>query len=252
VKVIKLGGSLLDDKARRDAVLGGIARMWTRGEQLVIVHGGGKHIDAALANAGIAKKTHAGLRITDDATLEIVVDVLDHVVKPLIVSELRALGVNASGVSGSSILIAEKHPPIDGVDLLNVGRVVDADATLAADLLHDGALPVISCIASPLPDGRTPSSAQADGLLNINADTAAAAVAVALHASSLEFITDVAGLLDENGAVVPSLHAQAVEQWIGNVSGGMKPKLQAALHALQNGVNQIAIGENGGTNLVAA
>ena len=232
MEVIKLGGSLLDDAQRRDAVLREIARAWHRGEQLVIVHGGGKHIDAALAKRGIAKRTHAGLRITDDVTLEIVVDVLDHVVNPLIVNELLALGVNAEGISGSSVLIAEKHPPIDGVDLLNVGRVISAKAIEVNDTL-----PVISCVGPAL---------------NVNADSAAAAVAVAMKADSLQFITDVAGLLDENGAVVSSLHANAVEEWIDNVTGGMKPKLQAALHALQNGVNQIAIGENGGTNLVAA
>jgi acetylglutamate kinase len=232
VKVIKLGGSLLDDAQRRDAVLREIARAWHRGEQLVIVHGGGKHIDAALAKRGIAKKTHAGLRITDDATLEIVIEVLDHVVNPLIVNELIAHGVNAAGISGSSILIAEKHPPIDGVDLLNVGRVIGAKPIEVGD-----ALPVISCVG---------------GSFNVNADSAAAAVAVALRAESLQFITDVPGVLDTNGEVVSTLHVAAVEQWIGNVSGGMKPKLQAALHALQNGVSQIAIGENGGTNLVAA
>jgi acetylglutamate kinase len=232
VKVIKLGGSLLDDASRRDAVLREVAREWHLGEQLVIVHGGGKHIDAELKKRGIAKKTHAGLRITDDVTLEIVFDVLDHVVNPLIVNELIALGVNAKGISGSSILIAEKHPPIDGVDLLNVGRVIGAKPF---DLIDT--LPVISCVA---------------GAFNVNADSAAAAVAVALRADSLEFVTDVAGLLDENGAVVSSLHANAVEKWIENVSGGMKPKLQAALHALRSGVKSIAIGENGGTNLVAA
>ncbi len=232
MKVIKLGGSLLDDAQRRDAVLREIAREWHRGEQLVIVHGGGKHIDAELQKRGIPKKTHGGLRITDDVTLEIVVDVLDRVVNPLIVKELIALGVNAEGISGSSVLIAEKHPPIDGVDLLNVGRVMGAKPVEVADTL-----PVISCVA---------------GAFNVNADSAAAAVAVALRADSLEFVTDVAGLLDENGAVVSSLPANAVEEWIDVVTGGMKPKLQAALHALQNGVNQIAIGENGGTNLVAA
>lgn len=231
-QVIKLGGSLLDDAKRRDAVLREIARQWHRGEQLVIVHGGGKHIDAALAKRGIAKKTHAGLRITDDATLEIAIDVLDHIVNPLIVSELLAHGVNAEGISGSSILIAEKHPPIDGIDLLNVGRVIAAKPIEIVDTL-----PVISCVGPAL---------------NVNADSAAAAVAVAMKAESLQFITDVAGLLDENGAVISSLHANAVEEWIDNVTGGMKPKLQAALHALQNGVHQIAIGENGGTNLVAA
>ena len=154
------------------------------------------------------------------------------VVNPLIVNELIALGVNAEGISGSSILIAEKHPPIDGVDLLNVGRVISAKPVEVVDTL-----PVISCVA---------------GAFNVNADSAAAAVAVALRADSLEFVTDVAGLLDENGAVVSSLHANAVEKWIDNVSGGMKPKLQAALHALRSGVKTIAIGENGGTNLVAA
>jgi acetylglutamate kinase len=232
MKVIKLGGSLLDDARRRDAVLREIAREWHRGEQLVIVHGGGKHIDAELQKRGIAKKAHAGLRITDDVTLEIVVEVLDRAVNPLIVNELIALGVNAEGISGSSVLIAEKHPPIDGVDLLNVGRVVGAKPVEVIDVL-----PVISCVA---------------GAFNVNADSAAAAVAVALQADSLEFVTDVAGLLDENGSVVSSLHANAVEEWIDVVTGGMKPKLQAALHALQNGVNQIAIGENGGTSLVAA
>ncbi|HEX7192659.1 MAG TPA: acetylglutamate kinase [Thermoanaerobaculia bacterium] len=232
MKVIKLGGSLLDDAQRRDAVLREVAREWHRGEQLVIVHGGGKHIDAELRKRGIPKKTHAGLRITDDVTLEIVVGVLDRAVNPLIVKELIALGVNAEGISGSSVLIAEKHPPIDGVDLLNVGRVVGAKPVEVSDTL-----PVISCVA---------------GAFNVNADSAAAAVAVALRADSLEFVTDVAGLLDENGAVVSSLPANAVEEWIDVVTGGMKPKLQAALHALQNGVSQIAIGENGGTNLVAA
>ena len=222
MNVVKLGGSLLDDAQRRDAVLREIARAWHRGEQLVIVHGGGKHIDAALAKRGIAKRTHAGLRVTDDATLEIVIDVLDNVVNPLIVNELIALGVNATGISGSSILIAEKHPPIDGVDLLNVGRVIGAKPVAV-----DDALLVISCVA---------------GAYNVNADSAAAAVAVALQAESLRFFTDVAGLLDENGAVVQSLDANAVEEWIENVNGGMKPKLQAALHALQNGVDDITIG----------
>jgi acetylglutamate kinase len=237
VNVIKLGGSLLDDNQRRAAVLRDIARAWHRGEQLVIVHGGGKHIDAALAKVGIARKTCAGLRITDDATLDVVISVLDHVVNPLLVSDLVALGVNAIGISGSSMLIAEKHPPIDGVDLGHVGRVTGANGAPAIDVLAMDALPVISCIA---------------GRLNVNADSAASAVAVALQAESLQFITDVAGLLDANGHVVSTLHANAVEEWIDNVTGGMKPKLQAALHALRGGVNQIAIGENGGTNLVAA
>ena len=108
MKVIKLGGSLLDDQTRRDAVLLDIAHAWHRGEQLVIVHGGGKHIDAALAQKGIAKKTYAGLRITDNATLDIVVSVLDGVVNGLLVSALTSLGVNAIGTytSAGTLLIS--------------------------------------------------------------------------------------------------------------------------------------------------
>ena len=177
MKVIKLGGSLLDDQVRRDAVLLDIAHAWHRGEQLVIVHGGGKHIDAALAQKGITKKTYAGLRITDDATLDIVVSVLDGIVNPLLVSALTSLGVNAIGLSGSSMLIAEKHPPIDGVDLGNVGRVISANATNAIATLNEGALPVISCISG----APAPSPAH----FNVNADSAASALAVALRASSL-------------------------------------------------------------------
>jgi acetylglutamate kinase len=259
VNVVKLGGSLLEDGQRRHAVLAEIAKRWHCGEHLVIVHGGGKHIDAELAKLGIAKKTHGGLRITDDRTLDVVARVLDAIVNPLIVAELIALGVNAIGVSGSSMLIAEQHPPIDGVELGHVGRVVSANPAPAIAMLNDGALPVVSCIANvaPPPSAALSSdtfSAVGGGatLFNVNADSAASAVAVALHAESLQFITDVPGVLDTNGEVVSTLHIAAVEQWISNVSGGMKPKLQAALHALQNGVSQIAIGENGGTNLVAA
>ena len=84
--VVKLGGSLLDDQVRRAAALQKIADRWNAGEQIVLVHGGGKHIDAALSRAGIAKKTHAGLRITDDATLDIVVSVLGGTVNKMLVS----------------------------------------------------------------------------------------------------------------------------------------------------------------------
>jgi acetylglutamate kinase len=244
MKLVKLGGSLLDDPQRRESALAQIASAWSAGEQIVLVHGGGKHIDAMLAKLGIAKRTHAGLRITDDATLDIVVAVLGGVVNKLIVSELTALGVRAAGISGSdaSTLVAEVHPPIDGVDLGNVGRVVASNPTLVRSMLTYGILPVVSSLAI----------SNEGALLNVNADSAASALAVALRAESLQFITDVAGVLDPQGAVVSYLDADGVEQWIDIVSGGMKPKLQAALHALRSGVKTIAIGENGGTSLVAA
>lgn len=246
MKVIKLGGSLLEDATRRAQSLQSIAESLKAGEQVVLVHGGGKHIDALLSRLGIEKKTHAGLRITDDETLPVVVAVLAGIVNKMLVSELTAIGVRAAGISGAdaSTLCAIRYPrSADGVDLGNVGQVSSADATLIRALLAKGILPVVSSVAMAA-DG---------GLLNVNADAAASAIAVAVGASSLTFVTDVPGVLDRSGAVVPSLNARKVRTLIKTnvVTGGMRPKLEAALHALSAGVQSIVIGE-GGTELVAA
>jgi len=246
MNVVKLGGSLLDDPARRADVLRAIADKWNRGEQIVLVHGGGKHVDANLKRLGIPKRTHAGLRVTDDATLDVVVATLAGSVNKMLVAELAALGVRAAGISGSdaSTLIAQRHEPIDGVDLGHVGCVTGGDPALINAILNAGILPVLSSVAEG-PNGT---------LLNVNADTAAAAIAIAVGAEALVFITDVAGLFDETGSVVTELHANEAEALLGSevVTGGMRPKLQAALHALESGVHRITIGEEGGTNLVAA
>ena len=244
MKVIKLGGSLLDDMTRRVEALTDIAAAWAAGEQIVLVHGGGKHIDARLAQLGIAKRTHAGLRITDDATLDVVVSVLGGSVNKMLVAELTALGVRCAGFSGADAgtLVAKKHPKIDGVDLGHVGKVTKSSPLLLQSLLGAGILPVVSSVAQG-PNGT---------LLNVNADTAATAVAEGLGAVSLHFITDVAGLLDAKGQVVAKLTVDEARAFLASeaVSGGMKPKLEAAIHALNAGVTTIAIG--GGTELVAA
>ena len=237
MKVIKLGGSLLDDRGRRARALQVIVDAWNRGERLVLVHGGGKHVDAALAKLGIAKKTHAGLRITDDATLDVVVSVLAGAVNKMLVAELTALGVRAAGISGcdGATLVADVHPPIDGVDLGHVGQVTGSNRMLVGALLTSGTLPVVSTVAQG-PNG---------SLLNVNADSGAAAIAVAHGASMLHFITDVPGLLDADGHVVPSLTARDAHTLLAGdiVRGGMRPKLQAALAALESGVGAIAIGD---------
>jgi acetylglutamate kinase len=103
-------------------------------------------------------------------------------------------------------------------------------------------MPVVSSIAI----------GEGGALFNVNADTAAAAIAIAVGASELLFLTDVAGFLDAEGNVVPRLHATDAKEFLGSVTGGMKPKLQAALSALTSGVREIVIGEEGGTTLVAA
>lgn len=244
MKVIKLGGSLLDDASRRGEALKEIAESWIDGGSIVLVHGGGKHIDTWLKKLGIPKKTHAGLRVTDDATLEVVVSVLAGGVNKMLVSELTALGVRCAGISGADArtLVADFHPPIDGVDLGHVGKVVESSGLLIRAMLMEGILPVVSSVAQG-PNG---------ALLNVNADAAAAAIAAGIGAKSLRFITDVAGLLDSSGSVVPSLTANDAHKLLASdvVTGGMKPKLQAALGALAGGVKTIVIG--GGTQLVAA
>jgi len=246
MNVIKLGGSLLDDPSRRAEALNAIATQWKQGEELVLVHGGGKHVDANLKRLGIPKRTYAGLRVTDGATLEVVVSTLAGSVNKMLVAELAAIGVRCAGISGcdASTLTAAIHPAIDGVDFGNVGSVTGGDPTLIHALLTGGILPVVSSVAEG-PNG---------ALLNVNADSAAAAIAVSLSAEELIFITDVAGLLDARGNVVAELHAAEAEALLGTsiVTGGMRPKLQAALHALGSGVRRITIGEEGGTNLVAA
>jgi len=246
MNVIKLGGSLLDDPVRRAEALNAIAAQWKRGEEIVLVHGGGKHLDANLQRLGIPKRTHAGLRVTDDETLDVVVATLAGSVNKMLVAELAAIGVRSAGISGcdASTLIAELHPAIDGVDFGHVGSVIGGDPTLLHAIVSYGILPVVSSVAEG-PNGT---------LLNVNADSAAAAIAVSLGAEELIFITDVAGLLDARGNVVAQLHADEAEALLGTsvVTGGMRPKLQAALHALGSGVRRITIGEEGGTNLVAA
>src|SRR5438067_5767220 len=242
---MKLGGSLLDDAARRAEILRAIAAQWNRGEQIVLVHGGGKHVDAHLQKLGIAKKTHAGLRITDDETLPIVVAILAGLVNKSLVAELAGMHIRAAGISGAdaSTLVAEPHPPIGGVELGHVGRVVASNRTLIRSMLTAGIMPVVSSVAEG-PNGT---------LLNVNADTASSAIAIALGAESLAFLTDVAGLLDGRGEVVKTIYADEAHALLDTdvVSGGMRPKLLAALHALKFGVGAVEIGETAVTQVLA-
>lgn len=256
VHVVKLGGSLLEDVDSRSDALAATARAFESGMRLVVVHGGGKRVDTALAALDIPKRTHAGLRITDQPTLDVVVSVLAGIVNKSLVAELTALGIPAIGFSGADggTLQADVHPPIDGVDLGHVGKVTRSNARAIDALLDAGFLPVIASVAAG-PDG---------ALLNVNADSAAAAVAISLHAATLTFLTDVDGFLDDDGKLVSLLHATEVERLLaaGKVTGGMRPKLEAALGAMRGGVGKIAIagprnhalalsGGNGGTHLVA-
>ena len=223
----------------------------------MLVHGGGKRIDAMLSRLGIEKKTHAGLRITDPATLDVVVAVLGGLVNKMLVAELQAMGIPSAGISGpdGSTLVAEFHPPIDGVALGHVGRVTSANPALIHAIAAQGMLPVVGSVAAG-PDGT---------LLNVNADAAAAALAVALGAKRLLFLTDVPGVLDDTGQVIESMSADVVEQLLQLrvVHGGIVPKLRSCIEAVSGGVTEVVIAGPdghagallegmGGTRLVAA
>jgi acetylglutamate kinase len=255
--VVKLGGSLLEDPALRNDALDAIAARRRLGAPMVLVHGGGKKVDATLAAMGIARRTHAGLRVTDGPTLEVVTGVLPGIVGKGLVADLRARGVRAAGVSGvdGGTLVADPHPPVGGVELGFVGTVTASAPALVEAILAAGFLPVVA----PLAAGRD------GGLLNVNADAAAAALAVALGAARLIFLTDVEGLRDASGTVVPRLGRGDAARLLASdvVRDGMRPKLAACLDALAGGVGEVLIagpdrhaaalaGGAGGTHLVAA
>lgn len=255
--VVKLGGSLLENAGARSRAIGAVARVWGAGTPVVLVHGGGRKIDQHLAALGLMRSVHRGLRVTGPATLEAVVAVLAGIVNKQLVGELRALGVAAAGISGvdGDTLVAERHPPIDGVDLGLVGAAPHARPEALRALLGAGLLPVLA----PLAAGRE------GGILNLNADTAAAAVAAALGSARLIFFTDVEGVRDADGKTLARVTPADVRGLLdsGAASGGMRPKLAAALEAVGGGVGEIVIagperhadvlaGRRGGTSLVAA
>jgi len=255
--VVKLGGSLLESGAFRNAAIEAIARRFAAGSPLVVVHGGGKRVDAFLSKMGIPKRIHRGLRVTDERTLDVVVAVLAGFVNKSLVGGLSAAGVPAAGLSGADggTLRAEIHPPVDGVDLGRVGRVASSDPRLVRALLGAGFLPVVASVAIG-PDS---------GLLNVNADAAASALAAALGARRLVFFTDVEGVLDDRGRLIDRLGTDRARALLtsGVVTGGMLPKLAACLDAAAAGVAEIQIAGpsrhasvladgTGGTSLVAA
>jgi len=235
VTVVKLGGSLLDDRTSRRRALSAVAARWSGGDRLVLVHGGGRQVDASLAERGIPRRVHQGLRITDTRTLDTVVAVLAGLVNKTLVAELARLRVNAAGLCGADggTLLAGPYPAVDGVDYGHVGRVTACDTTLIAAVAAAGMLPVVASVARDA--GGT--------LLNVNADAAAVALARGLAARRLVFLTDVEGLMDGDGRLVDRIDAVGARRLLegGAVAGGMRPKLAACLEAVSAGVEEVRI-----------
>ncbi|MEQ9096711.1 hypothetical protein AY599_13960 [Leptolyngbya valderiana BDU 20041] len=223
--VVKLGGRGVDAAVSREPIIDALARLAAH-ERLVIVHGGGGAIDARLDRLGIEARRVQGLRVTDDQTMHEVVAAVGGNVNHALVGALISRDVSCAGLtlSGAGIC-CRVHRPVDGVDLGRVG-VVDpdedahnVDGLLA--LMGAGVLPVISCVG-----------ADDDGLpLNVNADDAAAGVAIALGASQLVLLTDTAGVLDADGGLINELDRAEIERLIdaGIIAGGMIVKVRAAV-----------------------
>jgi acetylglutamate kinase len=243
--ILKFGGELLEDPSRMAAVVAAVGEIAGAPGQarvpLAIVHGGGKEIDAALKTAGIDKRQVDGLRITDEATLAIVVAVLAGAVNTRFVAALAAAGVSAVGLTGADGRcglsdVAPPHRTVGGqtVDLGRVGIPSDqADMHLLSALLRDGFVPVVASIGVDR-DGR---------LLNVNADTMAGHLAARLGARRMVIAGSTPGVLDDNGATVLTLDPAAIARLVsgGTATAGMIAKLRACEHALSNGVDEVVI-----------
>ena len=239
--VLKIGGELLEDPAHLTSVVGAVVGMAAAGSPIVIVHGGGKEIDAALKVAGLEKRQVDGLRITDDATLDVVVSVLAGVVNTRLVAALNTGGVAAVGLTGADgacglSTAAAPHRSVDGrvVDLGRVGvPVAEADMHVLHTLTGGGFVPVIASIGIGR-DGR---------LFNVNADTFAGHLAARLGARRLVIAGTTPGVLGADGATLPTLAADAVAGLVGSgtVTAGMIAKLRACEHALAAGVDDVVI-----------
>jgi acetylglutamate kinase len=240
LSVLKLGGELIESDARAAALAPAVRALAAR-NPLLVVHGGGKEIDAECARRGIAKQAVDGLRVTDLATLDAVVAVLAGTVNTRLVGALVAAGVRAVGLTGADaacvpVVRSAPHRAVDGrtVDLGLVGEPrAGAEPRLLVDLLSLGYVPVVACLASDA----------AGQVHNVNADTLAGHLAGTLGARQLIVAGATAGVLDDRGRTLPELTGAAVEALVGagTASAGMVAKLKACRGALEHGVAEVAI-----------
>ncbi len=241
--VIKLGGSAMEDAGALEATLQDVIFMETVGLRPILVHGGGKEIDRAMVRSGLQTQKIQGRRYTDAATLEIVVQVLLHEVNAGIVRDIRRLGGRAVGLHSGSLqsLFGERLRLLgtDGqpIDLGFVGRVNRVDGSLIESFCAGGVVPVIPSVAFDTATDRL------DAWLNVNADTAAAAIAAHLGAEKLVFLTDTPGILLDRSrpeSLLPSLDAARCRELIGRgvIDEGMIPKVEACLDSLRAGVRK--------------
>ena len=243
--VIKYGGAALDDAARRPGFCRDVMLLRTVGICPVIVHGGGPQIEEVLARMRIPSQKVKGMRITDEATMEVVEMVLGAKVNKELVRLIAREGGRAIGITGkdAGLVRARRVERIDiakvgeapqWVDPGLVGEVVSVDPRALLPLIADGVVPVIAPVAIDEALGVT---------LNINADPFAAAIAAALGAEKLVLLTDVNGVKNAAGELVSTLTARQAEELVaaGVIEGGMIPKVRFGLSAIEKGVKKVHI-----------
>ncbi len=232
--VIKYGGSAMIDSSLRESFADDIAMLHYVGIDPVIVHGGGPQISRALEQRGIESKWMNGLRVTDDETIAVVQATLIGEVNPDIVRLMNTHGAMATGVNGldANLFIAKQIDPSLG----HVGRVEEVNTPLIKGLQSQGYVPIVA----PLARGTS------GDVMNVNADTAAAALATALGATKLVYLTDVEGLYEDLGredSLISRITVDSLETMLDStsVTAGMLPKLQSCVDALRGGVEMAHI-----------
>ncbi len=236
IVVVKYGGHAMgDDKVARDFARD-MVLLEQSGVNPVVVHGGGPQIGAMLAKLGIKSEFSDGLRVTDKATVEIVEMVLAGSINKQIVGFINAEGGRAIGLCGKdgNMVIANKAAPTsEAIDLGFVGEPAKVDTTVLDQVLGRELIPVLAPVAQGV-DGET---------YNVNADTFAGAIAGALKAKRLLFLTDVPGVLDKDKVLIKELRVDQIHALIadGTITGGMIPKVETCIYALDQGVEGVVI-----------
>lgn len=243
----KVGGAQLEEPAARAELVRSVALARAAGLEVVLVHGGGNQIRTLVRKLGLAESYHQGLRVTDAATAEVVLMVLAGTIGKQLATAFEAQGVRAVSLCGADGSTFEAVPETrEGVDLGFVGSVGKVDPRLVETLLAEDYLPLVATVAP---------GAEHGPFYNVNADHAAGPLASTLRAQALIFLTDVAGVLDADRKVIPALTPERCAELRaeGVIAGGMIPKVEAALAALDaNPHSLVKIAPGSGPNAVLA
>lgn len=231
--VLKIGGVALENPETLLACVRAVKSLAQDGHQLVVVHGGGSALTRTLKKLGKQSEFVDGLRVTDAETRDVALMVLAGLMNKALVAALTKAGVHAIGLSGGDGPVFRARKRVSGPDLGFVGDICAVDTTWLEAIWKAGGVPVVSSIALGT-DGE---------YYNVNADQMASACAVACHAQTLIFLTEVAGVLDESGSPIRHLDQHDIKTLIkaAVITGGMLPKMEACQTALHGGVGRVRI-----------